>query len=219
MGPSSQAVVRGPRFINRVGEVHGRLTVIAEAAKQGKNLCWTCRCECGTQKVVRGSHLADGRTRSCGCLVVDVLATQNRVTSCAETRAMYGWWKGIIYRCTKVTDPNYHRYGGRGITICDRWLRSVEAFISDIDRDLGPRPIGHSLDRKDNDGNYEPGNVRWATSKTQNRNRRDNRLIEFDGVVHCLSEWAEIAGISSEALYQRLRRGWSLSESINGRVK
>lgn len=112
----------------------------------------------------------------------------------------------IIQRCTNPNNPQYSSYGGRGITVCDRWRHSFENFLAD----MGPRPSDkHSIDRIDNDGNYEPGNCRWATQREQCRNKRSNRIIEFDGVRLPVVDWAERLGVPVEMLRGRIKQGWS----------
>lgn len=111
-------------------------------------------------------------------------------------------WEGMIGRCTNRSNKSYPSYGGRGIMVCQRWLDSYDAFESD----MGKRPTGSSIDRIDNDGNYEPGNCRWATPSEQSRNTRTNHLITFNGETHLVVEWAELLGISRITLAGRLRR-------------
>lgn len=112
----------------------------------------------------------------------------------------YNAWRNMRQRCTVPTHKLWHRYGGRGVTVCDRWLTSFENFLAD----MGPRPDGGSLDRIDNDGNYEPGNCRWATSHVQARNRGSNAVYEIDGVKKCLVDWAKHFGINQSTLRDRV---------------
>jgi hypothetical protein len=114
---------------------------------------------------------------------------------------LYGIWKGLACRCDCKTDINYYKYGARGIKLCDRW-RSFGNFLVD----MGPRPKGTTLDRIDNDGNYEPGNCRWATIREQTRNTRANRKIEFDGRSLCITDWATELGIHAVSLRQRIKK-------------
>jgi hypothetical protein len=123
----------------------------------------------------------------------------------------YRAWTSMKSRCNNPNHTAYTRYGGRGIRVCQRWNDSYEAFVEDVgDR---PSPL-HSLDRQDNNGNYEPGNVRWATSHEQNRNTRANRTIEIDGVTKSLAEWLEVYGRTRETFYQRVARGMTEREAL-----
>lgn len=126
----------------------------------------------------------------------------------------YRSWMSMIQRCTNANDPNYRRYGGRGISVCDSW-RDFEGFQAD----MGERPNGKSLDRHpDVNGNYEPGNCRWANNKQQSRNRRTNHMITFMGRTEPLVAWAEEIGIPRETLLSRIQRGWALDRAL-GRQK
>ena len=136
-----------------------------------------CRCECGNPDPVtpRAGNVKNGITRSCGCLSRERQATQGGLSR----HLLYQIWNSMIDRCTDPKVKGYHNYGGRGIKVCDRWL-DLRVFIEDVEREIGPRPEGvresgrvlYSFDRKDNDGNYEPGNVCWSTSAEQVRNQR-----------------------------------------------
>lgn len=131
-----------------------------------------------------------------------------RATHGASRTAIYGLWLKMIARCTKPENDDYANYGGRGIRVCDRWL-SFENFFAD----MGERPAGKTLDRKDVDGDYEPGNCRWATYREQNQNRRDNRLISFNGETLALQEWARRLGIRHATLQERLSK-WPLDRAL-----
>lgn len=158
------------------GERFGRLIVVGPAPMRPNHSVYvTCRCDCGTTKEVRAWNLRRGMTTSCGCLSsrrrppVYITHGDSRP---GRTAPEYAAWRGLINRCTNARDRKWALYGGRGITVCARWRHSYEAFLADVGRRPGP---GHSIDRIDPDGHYEPGNVRWADIYTQNRNRRFRR--------------------------------------------
>ncbi len=122
----------------------------------------------------------------------------------------YATWAVMLQRCNNPRNKKFPRYGARGITVCERW-QSFSNFLAD----MGPRPTtGHSLDRIDNNGNYEPGNCRWATRSEQQRNTSTNHSVTFQGETLCLTAWAERTGISFSALKCRFRNGWSAEKAL-----
>lgn len=127
----------------------------------------------------------------------------------------YRIWNSMIQRCTNVQNPAYARYGGRGIAVCERWMQSFEVFYSD----MGDRPKGMTLDRVDTDGDYEPGNCRWATAKEQARNTRSNRMLSFRGESKCLQEWSDAIGIDKSSLRERLDAGWSVERALTEPIR
>lgn len=191
------------------GETFGRLTAIRKTSNSPSR--WLCRCTCGTEKSVNASHLLQGNTRSCGCL-------KNPAKTHGKTKTReFTSWQGMLGRCYTPTNKKYPSYGGRGISVCPRWKNSFEAFL----QDMGPRPSPqHSIDRIDNDGNYEPGNCRWATPKEQSRNRRSNVLLTHNGKTQTVVEWSEETGISKYALLQRIQKlKWSTEEALTRPVQ
>lgn len=201
-----------------VGLRFGRLTVLSFAGKVGlREACWNCRCDCSNTSVVSGHNLKRGMTNSCGCLKTEHgrnLAEQAVTHGHARLgkTPTYLQWTRMRSRCFDRTNPYY---GGRGITVCDRW-KSFENFLAD----MGERPLGHSIDRINNDGNYEPGNCRWATQKEQCRNQRDNHVLEFQGRRACLAEWAEVCQIPYHTLKQRINNyGWTVDRALTEPVK
>lgn len=196
---------RGPRFKDLSGQRIGRLTVLHVArtvqAKHGTRIIWLCRCDCGATIESQTGNLSGGHTKSCGCLNSDTTAARNWKHGLAYSGTYYSWQQAKR-RCFNVNATQYPHYGGRGITMCDQWRADFSEFLAD----MGPRPEGHTLDRIDNDGNYEPANCRWATQREQAANQRKSILITKDGVTHCLAEWARIIGISQSSLYGRWKR-------------
>lgn len=190
----------------------GKLTVLSGAGVRNQKSLVLCRCDCGREKIVYYKDLRSGNTRSCGCVQREKLGALNRTHGKTSTPE-YAIWCAIIARCF---NPNYKRfsgYGGRGITLCDRWRNSFEAFLSD----MGTRPSPqHSIDRfPDNDGNYEPGNCRWATRREQSRNTRRTRMLTFRGQTKCLSDWAAELGVSYLMILKRLKRGWTIEMALS----
>jgi hypothetical protein len=162
--------------------------------------------------VIFGS-LTSGHTVSCGCHRDAILSGANRTHGKTGT-AEHGGWKAMIARCTNPKNRRYHRYGGRGITVCERWRNSFEAFLED----MGPKPSPrHTVDRyPDRDGNYEPGNTRWATPKQQSRNQEKSLFYTHDGQTRSLPEWCEILGIDYQLVYNRLHvSGYSFDKAIS----
>jgi hypothetical protein len=164
------------QFVDLIGHRFGRLTVAALKLKATSRTptIYICDCDCGARIDVRAGNLKNGHSKSCGCRRVETNAKSKNVDHGACVRHKmtpeYRAWSGMKYRCTNQDAPNWNDYGGRGIKVCDRWLNSFAAFLADV----GPRPSPeHSLDRwPDNDGNYEPDNVRWATRSEQQLNKR-----------------------------------------------
>lgn len=158
------------------------------------------RCDCGSEKTVHIGNLISGMSRSCGCLTVETCRARATTHGKSGT-AIYNVWQGMIARCQRVGDARWVDYGGRGITVCERW-QTFENFYAD----MGDKPTGRSLDRIDNDGNYEPGNCRWATQKEQCSNTRRNVWLTWQGRTMHASDWAKELGVSRQRIEQRLRR-------------
>lgn len=208
-----------PRFLDRTGKTFGRLTVVCYAGMVGRHPSWHCRCSCGNEKTVLANNLVRGLTTSCGCFHRERSSAANVVHGqTKESSRSKEWraWHGMIVRCTYRNSPSYPRYGGRGITVCRRWIESFPTFFADV----GPAPSPkHSLGRIDNNGMYEPGNVRWETATQQARNRRSSRLVTHDGTTATVADWAEQLGIDQDTLWARLKRGWSAARSLTTPVR
>ncbi len=163
------------------GARFGRLVVVQFDRIHNKRRRWLCRCDCGAEKSIDGASLRSGNTKSCGCATREASsrrATDRNLKHGARTSANptveYAAWQAMLQRCTRANHPAFANYGGRGISVCALWRESFENFLAD----MGPRPANRSLDRIDNDGDYKPGNCRWATYSEQMKNRRSARRAE-----------------------------------------
>jgi hypothetical protein len=160
------------RFIDLVGNQYGRWNVVSRAENQKKHAQFNCVCKCGTEKVVLGINLRHGRTLSCGCLLLETVTKHGHTTSGGRFSSTYGAWVNMKTRCYSKAFKQYKDYGGRGITVCSRWLNSFECFLED----MGERPFKLQIDRINNNGNYEPNNCKWSSPKENMANRRCSKL-------------------------------------------
>jgi len=155
--------------VDMTGRTCGRWTVTGPGPSRAGDAYWMCRCACGVERAVVGKDLRRGGSVSCGCYQAEAVSAALTTHGQSQHSPEYQAWRSMLGRCLQKRRGSYPNYGGRGITVCDEWKLSFEAFISHI----GPRPSpGHSVDRINNDGNYEPSNVRWATRSQQQQNRR-----------------------------------------------
>lgn len=162
-----------PRLFSiEAGQRFGRLVVVEEM-KVKKTWSAICRCDCGSETTVTVNNLKSGTSKSCGCLQREIVATLSaeRTTHAMSNHEHYPRWSNMLHRCEDPLNSHYEHYGARGISVCEEW-HDVVAFVDYLETVLGPRPEGHSFDRIDNDGNYEPGNVRWASALEQRHNQR-----------------------------------------------
>jgi hypothetical protein len=190
----------------------GRLQVLYRGPNDSKNKAqWYCQCVCGTTLLVRGASLLSGNTSSCGCLRKEI-RRQTLEGPALRYVPEYEVWRHMKQRCMDPKHISYPNYGGRGITICERWLESFQNFLED----MGPRPTPqHSLDRfPDKNGNYEKSNCRWATPSEQTRNMRTNRMIMLDGHTACLADWLLIKGLSKRTFHSRCQSGWTVERAL-----
>lgn len=203
-----------------VGDKFGRWVVLAESATRlvGRDLraqrAFECRCDCGTLRSVIGLSLSNGKSQSCGCLQREVSREKHTVHGATTGRGMtpeYSAWKAIIARCENPKNKRFLDYGGRGIKITAEWRNNFQKFLTD----MGPKPgPGYSIDRRDNDADYEPGNCRWATSRQQMVNRRNTRMVNTTRGMRPLADLAKECGVPANTLRARLELGWSLSDAM-----
>lgn len=191
------------------GRTFDRLTVVgrAEARPGAHTSFWVCRCRCGTVKTVSATALKQGYTRSCGCL------HRERVRTCRHfNHRLYHVWQDMKQRCSNPNSQYYHRYGGRGISVCEEWA-DYDAFFRWAMK--SGYQSGLTIDRIDNDGNYEPSNCRWATPMENTNNRANTRRVTFQGQTHTLTEWAEITGIPRRTIRYRYEAGKAPEDILN----
>lgn len=187
----------------------GRWRVLALQGRSSRNQAmWDCKCECGSRAVIRGSSLTTGNSTSCGCYRDERLGASQRTHGMAETKPWYVW-SHMLQRCQSPTNPAYRHYGGRGITVCERW-QTFENFYTD----MGDPPDGMSIDRIDVNGNYEPSNCRWATPTEQSNNRRSNTYLTAFGKSQTIAQWSRETGIKQPTICVRLARGASHEEAL-----
>lgn len=189
---------------------YGRLTALGEAKQRKQYRMMLCQCDCGNVVTCRRSHLRSGATKSCGCLLNDKNRERQTHGEAANKSPEWRTWVGMRKRCLTETDKAYRHYGGRGINICARWS-AFENFLADMGRKPSP---DHSIDRIDNDGNYEPGNCRWATRLEQSRNKRTTILSE--DVAIQIRELAN-SGVSKAEISRSLNVHYSSVKQVAAR--
>lgn len=177
------------------GSKFGRFTLL-HIDSESKRVKWICRCECGVEKSIYERLLISGESKSCGCLRIDTMraiATKHGRSVGKKNDATYSVWLGMRSRCMAKTGPKHSKYASKGITVCQRWMDSFDAFV----KDMGERPDGMTIDRyPDKRGNYEPGNCRWATQKEQQNNRTNNLPVDIPTL-------SERFGVKRGTLYYR----------------
>lgn len=218
--------IPAPNKAALIGLKFGRLTVIGEAGQnRAKQVIWRCSCECGGEARTTTTKLKSAHTTSCGCFKNEAIAQRawkDGLFAGGKRHPLFDSFSGMLGRCTNENDRYFENYGGRGIVVCDRWLNGEggKTGFALFLKDMGPRPsASHSIDRRDNDGNYEPDNCRWATPTEQARNRRSNRLVDCDGEKVALSEFCERRRLRFEIVNHRIGRGWAFERAISQPVR
>lgn len=205
------AMSKDKRFRNLIGKTFGLWRVVGLAGKRinTSGFFWHCHCSCGGTGIVAGSSLKGGDSTSCGCNRVRFASAQFTTHGRSHTPE-HDTWMRMRQRCCNPKIKQWKDYGGRGIKVCERW-QTFEYFLED----MGPKPSPrHSIDRINNDGNYEPSNCRWALPKQQARNTSRNRLISFARETMCLAAWEEKLGLPEHTLTSRLSQGWSEERAV-----
>ena len=187
------------------GRKFNKLTVISYSNTKKGNTHWNVKCDCGNSLVVNGSYLLNNHTKSCGCLQGSGIVTHGKTQTLS-----YETWGRMKTRCLNAKNKDYKYYGGRGITICNRWRNSFENFY----KDMGDRPDGMTLERIDNSKGYEPNNCKWATHEEQCNNKRNNCILTYRGISLNLVQWAKRLRINKSTLYWRIRQGWPIQKAF-----
>lgn len=202
------------KALELTGKKVGRWTVVDKIFVKKGRTDWLCECECGEIKIVSGAALSRGSTQSCGCYRDEKLSESRKTHGLSKTKE-YQAWNHMIQRCENQNDISYQFYGARGIEVCKRWRESFENFLEDVG--FAPTPK-HSIDRIDVNGNYEPNNVQWASSKAQQNNKTNNRIIDLnDGAgPMTFNQQAERLGIPRDRVKMRLLLGWKLYDAFYG---
>jgi hypothetical protein len=192
-----------------IGERFARLVVLqrSETSRHGQAY-WLCQCDCGDQTTVSSRRLTSGNTRSCGCLRKEAVKSIRYRHGKTNTR-VHKIWRGMLQRCGNGKDKDFKNYGGRGITVCKRWMK-FENFYAD----MGDPPPNTTLDRKENSAGYSHKNCRWATRAIQATNTRTNKFITFNRTTKTITQWARKLGLSNSILTKRFKRGWSIDKSL-----
>lgn len=197
----------------------GMLVAEKIVGKRGKSNLWQCRCDCGSTTNAVVSSIIRGEKTSCGCKKKHKRKQRPDLSKRNIDSAKHGMvgsreynsWRSMKYRCENPDSKDYPLYGGRGISVFKEWSQSFEAFYEY----MGPRPHGKSLDRIDPNGNYEPGNVRWANDKKQSNNKRTNTYIEINGETKTVTEWAREYGLEPKTVAYRIKAGWSAIDALS----
>lgn len=204
-------------MIDLTGKKFGKLTVLKRVGTDGhRNPTWLCECECGNKKVIRGNSLKSGNTTSCGCVAKERIRNLNLITGQYKSR-LHRIWSSMKTRCYNIHHNSFNLYGGRGITVCDEWKNDFKEFYNWAMSNGYQENL--TIDRINNDGNYEPSNCRWVDVKTQSNNRRTNVNITFEGKTQNITRWAIEKNIPQKTLISRLWRGMSIEKALTKPVR
>lgn len=202
-----------------IGRRFGKLVATeAISVEPGSPRKYLCLCDCGRNKVMRRDHLLTNKPKSCGCMRKEL---KQRVTVThghklnGKASSEYMTWAAVKQRCLNCNNRSFHNYGGRGILMCQEWKTSFAAFF----QDMGKRPPGTTLERRDNNGNYEPSNCKWATKREQCNNTRRNKRLTYLGQTLTMAQWERRKNFNHGLIHARLTKGWSVERSIETPVE
>lgn len=204
------------KFIDLTGQKFGKLTAMNYVSKNNSTRAhWKCQCDCGNITITSGQNLRNGKSKSCGCARNEHIA-HLKLTHNKSHSPEYQTWNDMIKRCTNPNNKSFKNYGGRGITIYEKWRKSFYEFYNYI----GNRPTPkHTIERINNNLGYIPGNIKWATCKEQNNNRRSNHQITFNGETMNVSQWAKKLGIKRATLNSRIvLMNWPIEKALNKQI-
>ena len=199
------------KFIDITNQKFNMLTVLEKSGHKNNRIIWKCQCDCGKIIYENAIYLKNGRRKSCGCLNRQRLIQIATKHNLSKTR-VYKCWIAIKKRCFNSNCDIYPLYGGRGITMCDEWKNDFLSFYNWSMQNGYKDTL--TIDRIDNNGNYEPSNCRWTNWITQNNNRRNNHLITYNDKTLSLSQWAKEYDINLSTFTNRIRRGWSIEKAL-----
>jgi hypothetical protein len=202
-------------LIDLTGQKFGKWTVLKRVADKGKNRRWLCKCECGTVRIVGGRHLTSKTSQSCGCVLRKGENHPGFKHGDSQHKSrLYKIWCEMKARCSCHSNSSYKRYGERNISVCPEWIDDYTAFKHwALSNGYSPEL---SIDRINNDGNYEPSNCRWATPTVQANNRRSTRKIEYQGIIDSLKGHCQRLHVNYNSVKTRLSRDWTFEEAISG---
>lgn len=205
------------KALDLINQKFGKLTVLEKTGRKGEKVMWKCQCDCGNFVFVPTFVLRGGKSKSCGCLKSERMIEHNTKHNLCQTK-LYRIWKGIKQRCLNANHKQYNDYGGRGITICDDWKNDYLSFYNWSIQNGYAENL--TIDRIDNNGNYEPLNCRWVDRKIQNNNSRHNHLITYNGKTLTISQWAELYNLTYTCLKNRINRyKWSIEKALTTPMK
>lgn len=193
------------------GQKFNKLLVLKQVRKNKGKTYWLCKCDCGKETIVEGYKLKTGHIRSCGCLQREINIKRLTTHNLSKSR-LYEIWCAIKNRCLNKNLKTYKNYGGRGITVCQEWLNDFKMFYDWAINNGYSDSL--TIDRINNDGNYEPDNCRWASIKTQANNRRTCKTFTYNGVTKNYKQWCEFLKINYKTFYSRISRGWKIENAL-----